>query len=161
MHWFGPANEFYRIADCKYAGLHDVAIQRQRSVKFAVNLPEYVHILYQRIRVERRHDTAITQIFNPDNYLTRSQRLPLPLSFVEPMHSANDDIGTQSPSVISEGCDRTVGRHQQRQNVESLDTIVPLKPRVRPRGVTHIDFAPRLPIHQRFAVSTQRRMIPK
>ena len=92
-----------------------------------------------------------------NSWTARAQRLPLPLSFVEPIHSANDDVRPQSPSVVPERHDRTVGRHQQWQSVESLDAVVPHQPRVRPSPVPHIQFAPRLPVHQRLAVRAQRR----
>jgi hypothetical protein len=48
---------------------------------------------------------------------------PRPLSLGQSIHSTDDDVGPQSTTVVTEGGDGPIRRHEQWQHIESLDEV--------------------------------------
>jgi len=104
--------------------------------------------------------TASAQGIEPHDRVTDMELGAWPLPFFEPLHTADEDVGTQPPDVASERGDGAVGRHEQREDVEAIEPFPCFEPGVRarcsldePEGCRA---RPRMAVDPRAAVGIQR-----
>ena len=112
------------VPDGDFATRDHKAIERELALEAPVNVAGDLFVLGQRIGIERRHDAAIAQVLNADPHSTNVQAPTRPLALGHSRHTADDDIRPQPTQVVAEGCDGAIGGHQQRQDVETLGSLI-------------------------------------
>jgi hypothetical protein len=60
-----------------------------------------------------------------------------PGALAQSLHAAHEDVGTQAPDVTSEGGNSAVGGDEQGEDVEPIEAVPRLEPRVGARGRLH------------------------
>src|SRR5260370_34710510 len=50
--------------------------------------------------------------------------MPGPLTFLKALHSANNDVRTQTPTIVTHIANCAIRRHQKWQNIETLRLVV-------------------------------------
>src|ERR1044071_6642870 len=117
------------VALTNEATLDDARVEGKRPVKPLDDAPEDAMVLLKRVRVERRHHTAVAKIREGDRHAADSQMAARPCAFLQPGDAANDQVGSKATAVVAERGDRAVGRDQQGKDVETIDGFVANKPR--------------------------------
>jgi hypothetical protein len=78
--------------------------------------------------MEGCHDAAVAEVLDADEYLAYSQTRARPTALGQTVDPADNDIGSQPAIVVTEGRDRAIRSHQQRQDVEAFRTLVANQP---------------------------------
>jgi hypothetical protein len=141
-------------------------IECEPSVEAPDDIAEHARVLHQRVGVERCHHAASAEAIDLDDDVTDHQLPTWPLALVEPVDTANDEIGAKPAAVAAEGGNRSIGGHEQRQNIETcLRVFVALEPRVRPRDPAHVGehrgFGPAPSVDQWFPGLIECRVVPE
>ncbi len=90
----------------------------------------------QRVGIDRRHDTSRAQRVQPNDRISPMCSSASSHSrSAKPVDTADDDVRAQAADVASERGNSTVGRDEQRQNVESVESLARLEPGVGAGGI--------------------------
>jgi hypothetical protein len=103
---------------------HNSGIQRHHPAEFADDAPQDAHILFQGVGIVCRHHTPASQLSGANNGFADSKAMPGPLTFLKALHSANNDVRTQTPTIETHIANRAIRRHQKWQNIETLRPVV-------------------------------------
>ena len=106
------------------SSLDYAAVQSELPTEASYDVPEYFRIVRESVRVERRHHTTPAQVVNGNQYVADSDGRSRPRALVQPLDARNHKIRPEPPSISPERCDRSIGRHQERQHVEPRQAIV-------------------------------------
>jgi hypothetical protein len=109
------------------------------------------------------HDAAPAQVFEPDYHLADSQATARPVSLLEPLDAADDQIGPQATAVVTKSPDSSVRGHQQWQDVKAGGGFVSDKTRVCANDSLdvreHAGLGPDAIVHARFAGGIERPLV--
>jgi hypothetical protein len=117
---------------------------------------QHVQILLARIGVKRGHDAAAPQVFDADDNWTNPKLAAFPLALGQTFDTADDEIGAEAPPVEAGCLEHSVGRNQQREDIETVRPVAAHQAGVWSGGGFNVarNFfgEERAPIHQRLAV---------
>src|SRR5262245_41337127 len=117
------------IADPDDARPHDVRVERKLVVEAPDDVLQYVRVDLERVRIDGRHVTAAAQRIQTHDRLADLQHRTRPGSFARSLDAADEDVRAQATDIPSERGDSAVGRHEQRQDVEPIETFRGFEPR--------------------------------
>ena len=148
------------VADGDLASAPDGCVEREPPAEPSADVFQDGRIPRDRVGVHGRHRTATAQRVEFDDRVADVQLGSFPGGLVHPVDSGDQKIGAKSPNVTTECRHRTIGRHQQRQDVELVAGWRALEPGVLPRGGTN-QFGrdggiPRMAIDQHLSLGAQR-----
>ncbi len=98
--------------------MRDRAIERQLAAGLLDDLSENAEILLERIGIEGGHDAAHAKLRDIDDHLAGTKGRARPGTLRLPRNAANNDIWAQTTKVHAEPADRSIGGHEQRQDIE-------------------------------------------
>src|ERR1700687_149848 len=104
-----PRHQLDSITATDQSSLNDGSIERQLAPDPLDDARQHATVVRQRVGIEGGHDAAPAQVLEPDHYLADSQATTLPVSLLDPMDTADDEIGPQSTAVVAKGADGSVG----------------------------------------------------
>ena len=119
------------VVDVNRAGPDHPAIQCELPAEEVSDATENVEVLLTGIRVDRGDDASLPPGVHTDEGVTDRKGLPGKVGFEFRRHSGENKIGPQSSDVVAEQVDRTVGGHQQVQDVEPFGGGVRYELRLR------------------------------
>jgi hypothetical protein len=114
---------------------HHVSIERKPAAESAADVLEHLRITFERVRINSGHRAAAAQGIEPHQRVRDMQLRACPLPFGHSRDPSNEDVRAKAPDVPPEHRHRSIGRHEQRQNVEPLETFVRFEPRIVAGGV--------------------------
>lgn len=93
---------------------------------------KHLPILLQRVRIESGHHATAAQIVNTDDHVADAQALTRPCALSQTVHFADNNIGPEPPSVMTEGRDGTSGaiRRGRMSNRAGLSSRVRCAPTI-------------------------------
>jgi hypothetical protein len=148
------------MADFDAPSASDSCVQTELSAESANDITENVRILLCRVWIVGCHDTTAAEVSKSELRFRQPQNRTRPLSLGETFNTADHQIRTQASDVAAEGRHRTVGTHEQREDiepfwgVESLESSARLNGRLNaPADLTRV---PWQPVHQRLSVDAER-----
>ena len=82
------------------------------------------------VRVDRRHVTSAAQRIEPHDRVADVQLRTRPLTFLQTVDAADDDVRAQTPEIAPEGGDGAIGRNEERENIEAIQSAPGFQPRI-------------------------------
>ena len=138
---------------------YDFGVQRQPAAESADDVAEDLRIDRQRVRINRGHVTPPAQRIEPHDDLADVQLGARPVAFGETLDAADENVRPEPTDVPAEGRDTAVGRDEQRKNVEAVEILRRLEPRVVARCALHERecrrAVPSMTVDERHAVFTK------
>jgi hypothetical protein len=89
---------------------------------------QHLGIALERIGIHGRHRAAPSQRVQADDRVADMKGRARPLALVEPVDAADQEVRPETADVPAECGDGAVGRHQERQHVESIAVVRFLHP---------------------------------
>ena len=126
-----------RVARADDASLEHGAVERHCTVEFADDALQDIAILLQSVRIKGGHNTTAAQFLGMDGYSADLEASAWPLTLLQTLDTADDDVWTQAPAVETHVVYRAVGGHQQREHIKAFGAVVLHELRIPPRGFPH------------------------
>lgn len=159
------SNESYWITNADGSRAHDLCVEGELVVKAPHDIPKDARIDLQRIGIDCRHVTALSQRIEPHDRVADVQLGARPVALPQPVDAAYEDIGAQPPGITAERGNGAVRRDEERKDVETIEAIPRLEPRVESRRALderkRFEAVPRVIVDQRPIVGAKRPMETK
>jgi hypothetical protein len=126
------------VADSNVSAPDHETIQSERAAESPHDIRQHLTILFQTVRIKRRHDAAPAEILDSDDDLSDVQALPGPRALSQILNPTDDQIRSQPPTVMPECRNRSIRRHQQREHVKAIAGVVAYQHGTRPNDVLNI-----------------------
>ena len=150
------------MADFDAPSASDGCVQTELSAESANDITENLRILRSRVWIVGCHDTTAAEVSKSDLRFGQPQNRTRPLSLGETFNTTDHQIRTQAFDVAAERRHRTVGTHEQGEDIEplwgvrSLESSAGLNRRLNaPADLTRV---PGQPVHQRLSIGAERCM---
>jgi hypothetical protein len=144
------------MADFDAPGASDGCVQTEVSAESANDIAENPRILLGRVWIVSCHDATPAEIRKRDLRFGQPQDRTRPLSLRETFNAADHQIRTQASDVVAERRHRTVGTHEQWEDIEpfwgieSLESGARLNRRLNPPA--DLTRVPGQPVHPRLSI---------
>ena len=117
--------QVYRVADGHPCWRDDGRVEAEGAFEPAHDVAQDLRVLRHRIGIEGGHDAASAQIVECDDRISDLQTSPFPLALLEPRHAGDDQVRSKPSCIAAESLKRSIGRNQQREDVESEFVVTP------------------------------------
>jgi hypothetical protein len=148
------------MADFDEPSASDGCVQTELPTEAANDIAENPGILLRGVRIVGCHDTTPAEVRKSDLRFGQPQNRTGPLSFGETFNTADHQVRTQAPEVAAERRQRTVGTHEQWEDIEPFWGVESLESSTRlnrclnaPADLTRL---PGQPVHQRLSIHAER-----
>src|SRR5207245_6362480 len=94
-------------------------------------------IRFYGVWIVGRHRAAAPQLGGVDDGFADSKAMPGPFTFLKALHSANDDVRTQTPTIETHIANCAIRRDQKWQNIETLRPVVVKQLGIRTNCLSH------------------------
>ena len=133
--WFVGTVEHDVIPDTHCSAAHHVGIERKPAAESADDIFKHLRIALEGVWIDRRHHAAAAQGIELHKRVSDVQLRALPERFGLRLDSSNEDVRSKASDVPPEHRHSSIGRDEQRADVEPLETFVRFEPRVVAGGV--------------------------
>jgi hypothetical protein len=139
---------------------HHVGIKPKPAAESAADIAKHLRITLEGVWINGRHRAAAAQGIEPHPRVSDVQLRAFPERFGHPLDPSDEDVRAEASDVPAEHRHGSVGRHEQRQDVEPLETLVRLEPRIVAGGVLNqcqgFRAVPRMTVDEGTRVGPQR-----
>ena len=116
-------------------GTGDVGIECQLTTEPSADVPQHIVITDEGVGIHDRHRTAPAERIQPNDDAgvvvgSEVQLRAGPRPFFQSRYAADQQVRPEAPDVPVERGDCTVGRDQQREDVEAFGSVIRRQPRV-------------------------------
>jgi hypothetical protein len=118
------------IAETHCSAAHHVGIKRKPAAESAADILEHLRITLEGVWINGGHRAAATQGVEPHQRVSDPQLRAFPERFGHPVDPSDEDVRAKASDVPAEHRHSAIGRHEQRQDVEPLETFVRFEPRI-------------------------------
>ncbi len=148
------------ITDPNGSAANDLGIERKLIIKPLDDVAKNRRIHFERVGIDRRHVTSSSQCSETYYRVTDVQGGSRPATLGKPVDPFDDNVRAQSTHVATEFRNRAIGRDEQRKDVEPIEPVIRLEPRVRAGGqldqFQRFRTVPWMTIDQRPSISIHR-----
>lgn len=148
------------ITDPNRSTANDLGIERQLIIESLDDIPKDRRIHFKRVGINRRHVTSPAQCSETYYRVTDVQCGSRPVTLGKPVDPFDDNVRAQPAHVATEFRNRAIGGHEQWKDVEPIEAVICLEPRIRAGGPLdqsqRFRMIPRMTIDQRASAGIHR-----